>query len=861
MPRASPFQGNFSSGEFSPLLFGRTDSDRYKSGLERCFNQIPTLQGGATRRAGTKYVNNAKSNAYTRMIPFRFSSSQNFMLEFGDLYVRFYTNRGRLETSPGVPYEIVSPFSQTVLQRLKYAQSLDVIYITDKDVGTYTLSRFSNFIWAFQAFAFSDGPYMNINTDPRLGLTPGAATGLTTLTVTASDLTFSDIANNGSGLMRLTVSSTATLLNNDFMGFTGGIGGGIPTGTCYNITIVDATHIDLQRSTYTATASGLTGTFNFAVFARAIPGQWIRLLQGSIWGIGQVVTPTVGSPTYKSIAFNVINTLTNTTSKAVWRMGAYTDASITGPGIDPTTTFRYQGSGFPSCLVFHEDRLYFGGAGGALSRIDGSNVGNYLDFSPSKFANGSTTDNTTIVDSGAVSFTILSGQSNQIQWMTSDEKGMPIGTTGGPYIMRASTLGVAITPTNISIKPITTYPSSNFAPAVAGKSSIYIEQNLRRVRELGYFYDVDGFRAVDLSELAEHLPAPGIATELAFQNSPQNILWCARADGALLGITYDRTVDTLRTGWHQHQLGGVSDAAGTPPVVESLAVIPSVDGKSDDVWMSVKRYINGTTIRTIEYMTKIFESFNLQQDAYFLDCGISFDNSKTIDTITSGTTTNIHSVAHGLSTGDKVRLQNIVGLNAVNNVQYVITVVDANNFTIPFNSTGMTYIFTSSAVYRKQVKTLSGLTWLEGQTVSVLGDGAVLSDAVVTSGAITLSAQSGVVQIGLKYSSEIKQLRLEAGSADGTSIGKVRRMNEVAFLIERTAAFEYGVNFTDMDLISMRQPSDAMDFGAPLFSGIKDGNSVRSDYDTENQICLRQTDPLPMTILAIMPQIVTQDKA
>ena len=93
MPRFSPMQGDFSGGEFSPLMFGRTDTPRYKTGLARCENFIPTIQGPATRRAGTQYVAKAKPYYYQtpRLIPFKYSITQDYMLEFGDYYVRFYT--------------------------------------------------------------------------------------------------------------------------------------------------------------------------------------------------------------------------------------------------------------------------------------------------------------------------------------------------------------------------------------------------------------------------------------------------------------------------------------------------------------------------------------------------------------------------------------------------------------------------------------------------------------------------------------------------------------------------------------------------------------------------------------------------
>lgn len=127
---------------------------------------------------------------------------------------------------------------------------------------------------------------------------------------------------------------------------------------------------------------------------------------------------------------------------------------------------------------------------------------------------------------------------------------------------------------------------------------------------------IEGFRSDDVSPLlASHLPKTGYAG-LAHQREPQSIIWTRRrSDGALIGVTYDKTIDSLQVGWHRHELGGVSDTAGSIPVVEIIAVIPSEDGQRDELWLLVKRYINGTTRRHIERMTKIFEEEDVLRDA------------------------------------------------------------------------------------------------------------------------------------------------------------------------------------------------------------------------------------------------------
>ena len=155
--------------------------------------------------------------------------------------------------------------------------------------------------------------------------------------------------------------------------------------------------------------------------------------------------------------------------------------------------------------------------------------------------------------------------------------------------------------------------------------------------------------------------------------------------------------------------------------------------------------------------------------------------------------------------------------------------------------------------------TVSGLAHLEGETVSISGDGSVFPDAVVTSGAITISQECAVINVGLPYTSDAKLLRLEAGSADGTSIGKKRRMSQISYMLNRTAAFKHGTDFDNLDQLTFRTSSDPLNEAAPLFTGIRD-ERIEGTPDTENQICIRQDQPLPLMLLAVMPQLMTEGK-
>src|SRR3954464_2163943 len=97
MGHASTIQNAFNAGELSALMLGRQDVAKYASGLYVCLNAIPLTQGAWTRRPGTAYLHQCKHHdKVARVIPFQYSITQTYVLEFGYQYIRFFTNHGIL---------------------------------------------------------------------------------------------------------------------------------------------------------------------------------------------------------------------------------------------------------------------------------------------------------------------------------------------------------------------------------------------------------------------------------------------------------------------------------------------------------------------------------------------------------------------------------------------------------------------------------------------------------------------------------------------------------------------------------------------------------------------------------------------
>ena len=199
--RASPALSNFNAGELGATLEGRVDLAKYQNGLKRCENFIPLVQGALQRRGGTRFAAEVKdSSDRTWFARFEFSATQAFVLEFGDLYVRFYTDHGVLESSPGVPYEIVSPYGVADLITdegtfaLSLEQSGDVLYIASNgDIPPQTLTRVANTNWVFAEYQPTTGPFLDRNTDETVVMWASAKTGSITLRANANVFAAPDV--------------------------------------------------------------------------------------------------------------------------------------------------------------------------------------------------------------------------------------------------------------------------------------------------------------------------------------------------------------------------------------------------------------------------------------------------------------------------------------------------------------------------------------------------------------------------------------------------------------------------------------------------------------------------------------------
>jgi hypothetical protein len=143
-----------------------------------------------------------------------------------------------------------------------------------------------------------------------------------------------------------------------------------------------------------------------------------------------------------------------------------------------------------------------------------------------------------------------------------------------------------------------------------------MERNDRTMREYQYSYEADGYAAMDMTILAEHITESGIV-DLSYQQSPYSMLWAVRDDGELAVFT--RQIEEKVQAWSRIKTDGD---------FESVACIPN--GEEDQVWVVVNRELEGNTVRYIEYL-KPFKSPSEITDSYFVDCGLMYDGVPATD--------------------------------------------------------------------------------------------------------------------------------------------------------------------------------------------------------------------------------------
>ena len=600
MAKASPPFNNFTAGELSPRLEGRTDVNKYFNGCKKLQNFVLHPHGGASRRPGTKYVNTVKASGnFTRLIPFEFNVEQAYVLEFGNLYFRIHKDGGTV-VSGGSPVEVATVYTSAQVSEIKFTQSADVMYLVHPSHPVQKITRTSHTAWTISEVDFLRGPMQDPNITST-NLTANGRTGSVTITASADTFVSTDVGRLvklHDGFAKITSYTSATSVDADVQENAEGRSELMPSYTATTIAFYegDPSATGLEHNDRITDTAGNFVTEGFKV------GQKVTISGASNSGNNKSTGVLLVQVTADTILFSPSVDLVNESASASITINGELEADDNfSLGAFSSTT------GYPAAVTFFEQRLVFANTTAQPQTLFFSVGGSFEDF-----ADGIDADD-------ALTYTIGSNQVNVIRYLTSSRV-LIVGTSGGEFAVSASGAAEPLSPTNAQIKRQANYGSANIQPIQVGNVTMFVQRASRKVRELVYNFDSDSYQAPDLTVLAEHITDSGI-TEMAFQQEPDNIVWCVLNDGRFVGMTYRREENVV--GWHEHILGG-SFGSGDA-VVESVAVIPG-DLNEDNVYLVVKRTINGATARYIETFSN-FDFGTDVQDAFFVDSGLTYSGS------------------------------------------------------------------------------------------------------------------------------------------------------------------------------------------------------------------------------------------
>ncbi|SMG01069.1 hypothetical protein [Burkholderia singularis] len=619
MPKASPQKVSFDAGELSPLMGARVDLAKYENGCLTLENFIATVQGPVIRRGGLSYVSGtADFNKRCWLVPFVVSDGIAYMLEFGDRYIRFYANRGQLVNGDGTPVQVWTPYALEDLMSVdgtfafRVTQSADVMYLFHGSYPTKKLVRTSATTFELRDVAFVSGPFQDVNSNEGIRVKASGQTGAVTLTAEGGDI-FTD-------------ADVGTLFyleqfDNSFH---------LPWAVHQRIRVGDIRRVESR--TYLCTAIGgevpdyvqVTGTetptHTFGQRAdgdfQDVPGDAYGAI-GAMWqyqhsGYATVLIQSVINP---RVATGIVTTNDPATPgmipKQIVDQGSYKWAHALFNKRD----------GYPQMGTFWRNRLCMMRDRWLVASVSAD------------FENFAAKDADQQTDDSAIRVQLNARQLNKLAWMVESDS-LLIGMTGDEWVVGPANASQPVSATNLNAARRTSYGSKRLQPVQVGGTILFVQKSGRKLRDFKYDFSSDNYASTDVTKLADHVTrgnsgtANGIVS-LCYQQEPHSVIWAARADGQLIGVTYDEEAGRSDVyGWHRHPTAN--------GFVECVATMPSPNGDADDLWVVVRRWVNGQYARYIEYLHPTLQDDENQSAAFYVDAGMTYRGAPT--TVVSGLT-------------------------------------------------------------------------------------------------------------------------------------------------------------------------------------------------------------------------------
>jgi len=853
-------QKNFNAGELSPELDARIDLAKYASGAKTMLNGIVHPHGGFTGRSGSVYVATAKNPAAAvRLVPFVFSKDQSYMIELGETsggegYARFYMDGWQIE-SGGTPYELVNgigavviPWEASQLEEIRFCQSADILFMTHPDWDAiYRLSRTGHTAWTIDTFPVG----------PQVERPEGVVVSVTGSTGTEYryKITAVDEDTDEEGLPALQ-EYDITGITQANPGVVSAAGHDFENGDIVELDgVTGMTEVNGEEYTVAGVVAGVSFTIvNTTGFTAYVSGGSVRRIYLAS------AAAALSSSNYVSLSWDPVD---GAGRYLVYREYAgtygylgssdaprFADKGLFVPNTEETPPgFRdpFEDAGdVPSIITFHKERFTALAPDNGPQKVFFSQAANYYNYNKSF----------PLRDDDAATFQLLANGQDQILWAVS-LKNLIMGTAAGEWALIADSQ-VGISPITVPrLEPQSWWGSEDVTPCIVGNVILFVRRHGRRLHELVFDYVDDGYKSEDLLVMSEHLTSAAANTlkELAFAQDPDSIVWTRRGDGLLLGMTYVRAHEVA--GWHRHDYGGE---------VESIATIPG-DGY-DQLWMVVKRYIDGAYTRYIERLAPTFKRGDVAEDAFCIDCGATYWAGVDITDISvavDGTVT-VTASGHGLSDDDTVRISHLpmkefetdtdlIG-DEINYLFDTVENVVGDSFDL-VNTDGSDwpeYATTDGGKAAKAITTITGLSHLEGETVQILSDGSPAASQVVDGGEITLQEPGAKVHVGLGYNVDLETMRPNLENVEANGQGFRYRMVDVDVRLSKTVGIQIGADFGNMYDAQFRTPADP-----PMRPIEPEDMSVievlEDEYQSDGRVCIRQALPLPISVIGIIPRL------
>jgi len=794
---------NFNAGEFGDRMTARVQFDKYVNAGSVYQNILPLPQGGYTYRPGTRYVADAKSaSARPNLIPFVFSTEQSYMLEKGNYVMRFFKNQAQIATDNVTAAITNGTFGSDIASwtntssgtgALAHDSTLNAMKLTSAAAGNQGIATqaISTTAADIVTIAFEVVGAVGDHLTVRVGSSSGGG----------SENYFTS-SKKKVGYHLITFTSTATTFYLTFDNTT------LNTDVWLdNVSVLDDTALeittpwataDLQNIVFAQSADvlylcigGSTRVYVLLRYGHSIwslekvlfqDGPWLdqnttatTLLLSATTGLGINVTASSTTGINDDIGWRAtdvgrlirwedaaddwtwlqIISITSTTIVVADILGP--DASATTATADWRLGIWNDTDGWPSVVGFIQQRLGF-----ANTVIKPQTFWLSKSADIERFADADADG--TVQDNSAIEYTFAALRVNTIRWMASRKKPV-IGTQGGNWTLRSDQKAV-LTPTDIAADFEVSGGVALIQPIEVRSRLLYIGRTNRKILEFADVLQdsgVQGFDEFDLTLLNDRILQGGVS-QVAYQQEPDSLIWAARDDGQLPTLTYQPEQNVV--GWARQIVGG--SFQGGDAVVESVAAIPGQDGTGQfkdsaerfEIWVAVKREINGSTVRYIEVFEKVYNGDeDLQEEAFYVDSGLTLDNPLTITGITAadpavvsvsnslsdgdlvrivrvkgmtevntktykvgevtGTTVelaaedgsaieavtranpgSVNSTAHGFTTGNEIHFHDVGGMTQLNGNGYTITVINANNYTIGVDTSAFTTFTTGGLAYR-----------------------------------------------------------------------------------------------------------------------------------------------------------------